>query len=165
MVGGHETGSDSVEQRVGWGKHRGCLRSGNGGQHRVSGSQSGGRKEGGGGGLKRVKMRSQSGGRGLYGYSSNIPIFNGPNRCPHCFCSPCVMTLPPTFLVGSGPPSVYNAHKRYPLYRKFWRVLNELGLWRHEEYIARKVLQTSQDDAREIMPACVLTVRKHKSKQ
>ena len=39
---------------------------------------------------------------------------------------------------------------------QFWRVLNELGVWRHEEYLARKVLRTSVSDVREIMPTLSL---------
>ena len=58
---------------------------------------------------------------------------DGPERCPHCFCSPCVVTLPPTFLVGSAPPNLRNAHKIYPLYRKFWRVCRDIGVWKHRE--------------------------------
>ena len=42
----------------------------------------------------------------------------------------------------------------------FWRVLNELGVWRHEEYLERKALQTITDDVQEIVPeSCVLYVR------
>ena len=38
-------------------------------------------------------------------------------------------------------------------------MLNELGVWRHEEYLRRKELRTHVDDVREVMPDCVLNVR------
>ena len=38
--------------------------------------------------------------------------------------------------------------------------INLLGVWRHEECLARKALQTTTDDVWEIMPeSCVLNVR------
>ena len=99
------------------------------------------------------------GDRPPYGYSASpYPSVGGPEPCPHCFCSPCVINNPPTFLVGSCPPDIRNSSKRYPLYRKFWRVLREIGLWRHEPYLVRKATRTSCDDVREIMPTCVTRV-------
>ena len=59
---------------------------------------------------------------------------------------------PPAFLVGSASDDARNAHKRFPLYQKFWRVLNQLGVWRHEEYLERKALRITTYDVREIMP-------------
>ena len=102
------------------------------------------------------------GGRGgIYGYSDSAPpTLGGDDKCPHCLCTPCVVSTSPSFLEGRAAPDDRNAHKRFPLYRKFWRVMNELGVWRHEEYLARKVLRTSVSDVREIMPTCVLNVRK-----
>jgi len=52
-----------------------------------------------------------------------------------------------------------NAHKCFPLYRNFLRVLSELGQWRYPEYLERKALQTSIDDLRDIIPNCVSNVR------
>ena len=66
---------------------------------------------------------------------------------------------PLTFLVGRAAEDAKNAHKRYPLYRKFWRVLNDLGVWRHDQYLARKALRTCVEDVREVTPTCVLNVR------
>ena len=63
---------------------------------------------------------------------------------------------PLTFLVGRAAEDARNAHKRYPLNRKFWRVLNDLGVWRHDQYLARKACV---EDVREVMPTCVLNVR------
>ena len=84
----------------------------------------------------------------IYGYTDVAPILDGRSKCPYCFCRP----SPPAFLVGSASDDARNAHKRFPLYRKFWRVLNQLGMWRHEEYLERKALQITTYDVREIMP-------------
>ena len=45
------------------------------------------------------------------------------------------------------------------LYRKFWRCLNTLGVWRDRDYLRRKELRTDRDDHRDIMPDCVIDVR------
>ena len=45
------------------------------------------------------------------------------------------------------------------LYRKFWRCLKTLGVWRDEDYLSRKETRTARDDKREIMPDCVIEVR------
>ena len=66
---------------------------------------------------------------------------------------------PLTFLVGRAAENARNAHKMYPPYRKFWKVLNDLGVWWHDQYLARKALQTCVEDVREVMPTCVLNVR------
>lgn len=134
-------GDGSAQVVNGWRRGRGSSR---GGRARGRGSMRGGRSEG------SVHV---------YGYSGIKPVLNAPSRCPHCYCSPCVVVLQPDFLVGSAVADRRNAHKRYPLYRKFWRVLNQLGLWRHDEYLERKVARTTADDPREIMPACILEVR------
>ena len=60
--------------------------------------------------------------------------------------------------MGSASPHDANDEKRYVLYRKFWRTLQNLGLWHHEIYIARKELRTVRDDKRDIMPLCVTRV-------
>ena len=116
-----------------------------------------GASRGGGG-----RGTGRRGGRGgIYGYSDSAsPTLGGDDKCPHCLCTPCVVSRSPSFLEGTAAADGRNAHKRYPLYRKFWKVLNELGVWRHEEYLVRKVLRTSVSDVREIMPTCVLNVRR-----
>ena len=93
------------------------------------------------------------------GYTDATPTLGGTFNCPHCFCSPCVTSRPLTFLVGRAAEDARNAHKRYPLYRKFRRVLNDLGVWRHDQYLTRKALRTCVEDVREVMPTCVLNVR------
>ena len=121
-------------------------------------SDLGGSTSRGGGGGGRGRGSASCGGR-IYGYTDAPPTLGGTSNCPHCFCSPCVTSRPLTFLVGRAAEDARNAHKRYPLYRKFWRVLNDLGVWRHDQYLARKALRTCVEDVREVMPTCVLNVR------
>ena len=94
------------------------------------------------------------------GYQQNPqhPVLRGQNHCPHCLCAPCVIAQPPDFLRGSSSPHPANDEKRHRLYRLFWRSLKDLGLWRDEEYLARKEIRTSRDDKRDIIPKCVITV-------
>ncbi len=92
----------------------------------------------------------------------NVPVHRGLNHCPHCFCAPCVVQQPPTFLQGSCDPHPANAEKRHRLYKLFWRCLNTLGVWQDEEYLTTKELRTARDDRRDIMPRCVIEVRKKK---
>ena len=115
-------------------------------------------------GSRRLSVSSAAGGGGIgghgdrppYGYTSTpYPFVGGPEPCPHCFCSPCVMRNPPNFLLGSSPADIRNASKCYPLYRKFWRVLRDIDLW---AYIVRKETRTSRADVLEIMPTCVTRV-------
>ena len=79
-------------------------------------------------------------------------------RCPHCFCLPCVISEPPDFLRGSAEAHMGNRTKRFKLYTKFWQLLDDVGLWYHPEYLIRKASRTERDDPREIVPECVITV-------
>ena len=88
----------------------------------------------------------------IYGYTDVAPILDGRSKCPYCFCRPCINASPLAFLVGSASDDARNTHKHFPLYRKFWRVLNQLGMWRHEEYLERKALRITTYDVWEIMP-------------
>ena len=96
-----------------------------------------------------------------YRQSCNCPVLRGRNSCPHCLCSPCVITLPPDFLRGACGPHPANDEKRYKLYRSFWGLLNSLGVWRDEEYLQRKEQRTVRADKRDIIPKCVITVSNH----
>ena len=129
----------------------------------TSGSDLGGSTSRGGGGHEgRGRGRgsaSRGGGGRIYDYTDAPSTLGGTSNCPHYFCSLCVTSRPLTFLVGRAAEDARNAHKRYPLYRKFWRVLNDLGVWRHDQYLARKALRTCVEDVREVMPTCVLNVR------
>ena len=93
-----------------------------------------------------------------YRQSTRVPILRRQNHCPHCLCGPCVIELPPDFLRGACGPHPANAEKRHRLYQMFWGLLQDLGVWRDEEYLRRKETRTVRDDKRDIMPACVLTV-------
>ncbi len=101
--------------------------------------------------------------RGYETLQHNVPVHRGLNHCPHCFCAPCVIQQPPTFLKGSCDPHPANAEKRHRLYKLFWRCLNTLGVWQDEEYLRAKELRTARDDRRDIMPRCVIEVRKKNS--
>ena len=89
----------------------------------------------------------------------------GVNPCPHCLCTPCVISQPPNFLIGSAAPALGNVSKRFYLYRKFWQMLKEVGLWECDTYIERKSVHTRRDDPREIMPECVVKVKHTKVEQ
>ena len=99
------------------------------------------------------------------GYSGNqpFPVLGGSGDpvCPHCLCRPCIIQQPPDFLVGSSAPYNGNCVYRFRLYRRFWRLLQQIGLWMHEEYLMRKERVTARDDPREIIPKCVVKVRVH----
>ena len=92
-----------------------------------------------------------------YHGADRVPTLRG--DCPHCLCAPCVIALPPDFLRGCCGPHPANDEKRYRLYRLFWRLLKDLGVWRDEEYMKRKEERTARDDRREIIPLCIIEVR------
>ena len=130
----------------------------------------GGSTRGSGGGSTRGSSggstRGTRGGRSGVGTSSNPrgyttsdhPVVGGPGPCPHCFCSPCVVSNPPSFLVGSSAADIRNATKRFPLYTNFWGLLKDIGLWNYEPYLVRKSARTHRADVREIIPSCVTNV-------
>ena len=93
------------------------------------------------------------------------PMFRGPDHCPHCLCSPCVVVLRPDYLRGRCGPHPANDEKRHRLYKKFWRSLEDLGLWLDEDYRQLKSAQALRDDVREIMPECVQMVRQEEMAQ
>ena len=81
-----------------------------------------------------------------------------PNACPHCHLAPCVTVKPPSWLRGSAEASLGNISKRFKLYRKFWTLLGQLGVWNHPDYITHKQTKTSILDSRDVMSDCVLRV-------
>ena len=87
-----------------------------------------------------------------------IPLLRGNNHCPDCLCNPCVIANPPDFLRGSCSPHPANDGKRYRLYRFFWSLLRDLGIWSDKEYLQRKQERTVRDDHRDIMPKCIIKV-------
>ena len=79
--------------------------------------------------------------------------------CPFCHLGPCIIVRHPSWLVGSSSPSLMCMEKRYKLYRKFWQVLRQLGVWSYPQYLAYKATQTAVSDVRDVMPECVIKVR------
>ena len=97
-----------------------------------------------------------------YKDATTYPILRGHNHCSYCLCSPCVIALPPDFLRGSCSPHPANCEKRYTLYRKFWGLLNDLEVWKDEEYLSKKENRTARHDKQDIMPLCVIKVNGYK---
>ena len=77
--------------------------------------------------------------------------------CPYCHLGPCIISRGPNWLVGYAP-TLGNLAKRYALYRKFWQVLLQLGVWSYPLYLNEKVAHTTLTDVREVMPKCAVTV-------
>ena len=96
------------------------------------------------------------------GYTSVdvYPTLGGEDPCPYCHCTPCVIRQPPDFLSGSSAPHACNRQKRFKLYQKFWRLMEDLGEWRDPTYLKRKKQKTAVEDPREIFPQCILDVSK-----
>ena len=88
-----------------------------------------------------------------------IPVLREVDYCPHCLCHPCVILIPPDFLVGTCGPHPAIDERRHRLYRKFWRLLLDLGVWNDEDYLRRKEARTSCLDKREFIPSCIIQVR------
>ena len=86
-------------------------------------------------------------------------MFRGPDHCPQCRCSPCVVVLRPDYLRGRCGPHPENDEKHHRLHKEFWHSLEDLGLWRDEDYQRLKSARALRDDVREIMPECVIMVR------
>ena len=64
----------------------------------------------------RPQRRPNSGLVTPKGYSNGFPSLGGEEQhrpCPHCSCGPCVIQMPPDFLVGSSAPHECNREKRY----------------------------------------------------
>ena len=69
-----------------------------------------------------------------WGYASEGPwpqltSDDGLGGCLYCLCKPCVISMPPEFLVGREPPHLRNVEKRYNLYRNFWSCGDILCTW------------------------------------
>ena len=96
------------------------------------------------------------------GPDGDPPSTGGDDVCPYCRLSPCIIARPPNWLRGSSQASLGNQAKRFRLYKKFWTLLGQLGLWNDPHYLALKVTKTSIMDKRDVMPLCVVTVSKKK---
>ncbi len=93
-------------------------------------------------------------GPGGYSEGDPSPVMDGNDPCPFCHLSPCVLTRPPNWLTGSAAANMGNIVKRYKLYKKFWTLLGNLGVWNHPLYMAYKITKTSVHDRRDVMPDC-----------
>ncbi len=69
---------------------------------RSSGGSDKGRESGGRGGGSAIDRRKVGTQTGVSRFESNPPTLDGPSRCPHCLCAPCVTTPPLTFLVAGA---------------------------------------------------------------
>ena len=89
------------------------------------------------------------------------------NECPRCFCKPCCthddnrqMWWP----IVNGLPHRINRATRLKIYKCFWAMLLNRGVWKDERYVVRKSNAMSLDPLlrdyvwhkRDIMPDCVL---------
>ena len=109
--------------------------------------------------VKTLQLFMNTGPSGYEG--GNPPVLNGTEDeppCPYCHLGPCIISRAPSWLVGSSAPGLGNLAKRCTLYRKFWRVLRQLGVWSHPLYLNEKMLHTTSADVWEVMPKCVTTV-------
>ena len=93
-----------------------------------------------------------------YQVNLNVPRLLGSNYCMACLCAPCVVQQPPSYLQGQCDPHPANSEKQHMLYKKFWRTLKDLKVWRDEGYLLRKEERTARDDKRDIIPDCIIKV-------
>ena len=93
-----------------------------------------------------------------YSRAEDVPLLRGPHHCKYCLCAPCIILQPPVFLRGSCDPHPANSEKRHMLYKKFWRCLSTLGVWKDEGYLQHKETRTAREDKRDIMPKCIVEV-------
>ena len=84
-------------------------------------------------------------------------------ECRFCFCSPCVTTHRQLWLPNEPVRAhVRNSELRKQKYRKFWKIMDTKGAWRHAKYLSKKARLLRTDDLstvwtiREVMPQCVL---------
>ena len=82
-------------------------------------------------------------------FGTNPPVLDGTTvhpLCPQCHLGPCITVRPPIRQLGSSAPSLGNLAKHYTLYRTFWRVLRQLGVWSHPEYLLLKATKKNPID-------------------
>ena len=87
------------------------------------------------------------------------------DRCPHCFCQPCVTdetNRQQWWPQESRNPNDCNSIPRKDCYRRFWAMMSHRGVWEIEDYVRKKELALQDQDEenviwqRDIMPDCVL---------
>ena len=83
-----------------------------------------------------------------------------PSECEHCLQDPCITGHQHDFLGPGQPPSDLNSCIRKNIYRRYWKVMQNVGGWTDPRYLRRKVQIAGGEWAvyhrREVMPKCVL---------
>ncbi|CAC5400046.1 unnamed protein product [Mytilus coruscus] len=93
---------------------------------------------------------------------------NGNEKCPFCLVAPCVAVSNESApWIGEGqPPSAENSGVRKEIYKRFWKIMDNLGVWYTEDYLDRKKNIGGGEwivyHRREIMPDCVLDLVRSK---
>ncbi|CAC5388302.1 unnamed protein product [Mytilus coruscus] len=89
-------------------------------------------------------------------------------KCPFCLVGPCVIISNSSApWIGPGQlPSPENSGIRKEIYKRFWKIVDNLGVWYTEEYLDRKKNIGGGEwvvyHRREIMPKCVLDLARSK---
>ena len=97
---------------------------------------------------------------------NNIDAFGqgeGEGECQFCFCILCVTTIRHLWFGGPSRPHARNAQLRKAKHKRFWKMMDDRGAWRHPRYLRKKqrLLQTDEETVvtdREVMPDCILNV-------
>ncbi len=58
----------------------------------------------------------------------------------------------------NGDGHTINMVKRFKLYRKYWKLVGDLGVWHHPLYLAYKATKTTVHNKRDVISECVLRV-------
>jgi hypothetical protein len=100
-----------------------------------------------------------------------VDINHPDDQCPACFCKPCCTHNDNRQLWWPDvnvPPNRINRSLRLRVYKYFWAMLLNRGVWKQQRYLDRKTramdldprLKNYEWHKREIMPDCVIkTVR------
>lgn len=92
----------------------------------------------------------------------------GNEECPHCLCAPCITSnrfRQGWWPRGNSPPHLVNRSLRLQLYKNFWALLYNHGVWLDPRYKQRKEQAIKLDprmkrfkwqSKRDIMPNCVI---------
>lgn len=90
---------------------------------------------------------------------------NDPQFCTECLSSPCVTVHHQAWLGPGQRPKAGNNLLRKVRYKKFWKMLDDRGLWRNPVYLKRKQEMYKREVGgeitfikREIIPNCVLNL-------
>ena len=99
----------------------------------------------------------------------SIPPVNGQQRCPFCFCCPCITDESNRQFWWENQnqlPHERNSEKRKKNYKKFWTMMHHRGAWNYPLYLTKKQQALGADPQRrryiyiyhrrDIMPDCVI---------